>query len=76
MIKKYIPRARKFAEEVDRLDVADMHIGQLFATYPENIPEWPQDKIFELIEEINSDSLYRNYSSAMFNKRGTWRGLF
>jgi hypothetical protein len=76
-LSKWVSETRKLAEAEERLDVADMHIGQVLAQYPENIPEWPQEKIFKLIEEINSDSLKRNYSSAMFNKRGSsTRGPF
>jgi len=76
-LQTWINRTRELAQKVARLDVADMHIGQVLAQYPENIPEWPQEKIFEIIEEINSDSLNRNYSSAMFNKRGSsTRGPF
>lgn len=76
-LNKWVSETRKIAEAEERLDVADMHIGQVLAQYPENIPEWPQEKIFKLIEEINSDSLKRNYSSAMFNKRGSsTRGPF
>lgn len=68
---KWIKNVRTLAEEASRLDVADMQIGQVLAQYPENVPQWPQEKIFQVIEEINSDSLNRNYSSAMFNKRGS-----
>jgi hypothetical protein len=76
-LSKWVSETRKLAEAEERLDVADMHIGQVLAQYPENIPEWPQEIIFKFIEEINSDSLKRNYSSAMFNKRGSsTRGPF
>lgn len=76
-LSKWVSETRKLAESEKRLDVADMHIGQVLAQYPENIPEWPQEIIFKLIEEINSVSLKRNYSSAMFNKRGSsTRGPF
>ncbi|CAD5254206.1 MULTISPECIES: hypothetical protein [unclassified Imperialibacter] len=76
-LTKWVTETRKIAEAEERLDVADMHIGQVLAQYPENIPEWPQEIIFKLIEEINSDSLNRSYSSAMFNKRGSsTRGPF
>jgi hypothetical protein len=54
-----------------------MQIGQVLAQYPENIPQWPPEKIFHIIEEINTDSLKRNYSSAMYNKRSSSsRGAF
>jgi hypothetical protein len=71
VLKEWINLARKLAEAEGRLDVADIHIGQILAQYPENIPEWPPEKIFKIIEEINSDVLKRNYSTAMFNKRGS-----
>ena len=64
-------KSRELAKEASRLEVADMQIGKVLAQYPENIPEWPQEIIFQIIEEINSDSLKSNYSSALFNKRGS-----
>ena len=70
-LKEWINQARKLAEAEGRLDFADIHIGQVLAQYPENISEWPPEKIFEIIEEINSDILKRNYSTAMFNNRGS-----
>lgn len=71
VLMEWINKARKLAEEQSRLEVADMHIGQVLAEYPENVAEWPQEIIFQVIEEINTDSIKRNYSSAMFNKRGS-----
>ncbi len=76
-LRSWIEKVRELAKNVSRLVVADMQIGKLLAQYPENIPEWPQESIFKIIEEINSDSIKRNYSSAMFNKRGSSsRGAF
>jgi len=76
-LRQWIEKVRKLAKDVDRLDVADMEIGKVLAQYPENIPEWPQEIVFKIIEDINSDSLKRNYSSALFNKRGSsTRGPF
>jgi hypothetical protein len=73
----WIKKARALAVDVKRLKVADAEIGRLLAQYPENIPEWPNETIFEVIESINSDSIKRNYSSGMFNKRSfTSRGAF
>lgn len=73
----WVGKARKLAEHASRLEVADMEIGKMLAQYPENSPLWPNEYIFKLIEEINSDSLNRNYSSALFNKRGSSsRGVF
>ncbi len=76
-LKSWIEKVRELAKNVSRLEVADMHIGKVLAQYPENIPEWPQETIFKIIEEINSDSIKSNYSSALFNKRGSSsRGAF
>ena len=76
-LKKWITNARALAEEASRLEVADFEIGKVLAEYPENVQEWPQVKIFQIIEEINTDSLKSGYSSAMFNKRGlSTRGAF
>lgn len=73
----WISNVRVLAEKQSRLEVADIEIGQMLAQYPENIPEWPQEIIFQVIEEINTDNLKSNYSSAMFNKRGSsTRGPF
>lgn len=76
-LKSWIDKVRELARGVSRLEVADMQIGKVLAQYPENIPEWPQETIFKIIEEINSDSIKSNYSSALFNKRGSSsRGAF
>jgi len=76
-LRKWVQKVRKLAKGVSRLEVADREIGKVLAQYPENIPEWPQEIIFQIIEEINSDSMKRNYSSALFNKRGSSsRGSF
>jgi len=77
VLRDWIKKVRELAKEVSRLDVADMEIGKMLAHYPENIPEWPQEKLFQIIEEINTDSLKRNYSSALFNKSSfSSRGAF
>jgi hypothetical protein len=76
-LREWIKRARTLAEAEDRLEAADMHIGQVLAQYPESGSKWPHEGIFGIIEEINSNSLKGNYSSAMFNKRGSsTRGPF
>ncbi len=76
-LKEWITEARTLAKKESRLNVADSEIGKVLAQYPEDISQWPQEIIFQVIEEINSDSLKSGYSSAMFNKRGfTSRGAF
>ena len=65
-LRDWIKAARALAEECDRLEVADIHIGQLLAKYPEDSPNWPARTIFQVIE---------GYSNGMLNKGGvTIRG--
>lgn len=66
----WISDVRKLAKESSRLAVADSEIGKILAQYPENVPSWPNETIFKIIDEINSDPMKRGYSSGMFNKRG------
>lgn len=76
-LKTWIRKAREIAERESRLEVADMHIGTVLAQYPEDITEWPQETIFSIIEELNSEGINRNYSAALYNKRGSSsRGVF
>ena len=76
-LRDWIKAARALAEECDRLEVADIHIGQLLAKYPEDSPNWPQRTIFQAIEDINTEELKEGYSVGMWNKRGaTIRGAF
>lgn len=76
-LKTWVDKVRELAKNVSRLEVADMQIGKILAQYPENISEWPQETIFKIIEEINSESINSNYSSALFNKRSfSSRGAF
>lgn len=76
-LREWIDAARALARECDRLEVADMHIGQLLAKYPEDSPYWPERKIFQVIEDINTEELKEGYLVGMWNKQGvTTRGAF
>lgn len=76
-LRDWIKSARALASECDRLEVADMHIGQLLAKHPEDSPYWPERKIFQVIEDINTEDLKEGYSVGMLKKGGmTTRGAF
>ena len=76
-LREWVDVARALARECDRLEVADMHIGQLLAKYPDNSPHWPERTIFQVIEDINTEKLKVGYSIGMWNKQGiTVRGVF
>ena len=76
-LREWIKVARTLARECDRLEAADIHIGQLLAKYPERSPNWPARTIFQVIEDINTEKLKMGYSVGMWNKQGvTVRGAF
>lgn len=76
-MEQWVTRVRQLAQDFDRLDVADAQIGQVLAQYPENVSDWPPEEICQIIENINTDSLKRNFSAALYNKRGSsTRGPF
>ena len=74
-LKEWISKAVQLAKVKDREKFAYHHIGEQFAKYPEGVKNWPPMVLFGLMEELNSESLFHNYSIGMFNKRGfTSRG--
>ncbi len=62
---------------MDRLAVADIHIGNVLAEYPEQESVWPPDEICAIIESIDTEEIKRGFSTAIYNKRGfSSRGPF
>jgi len=73
----WISTARSLAEQTGRLKVADLHLGQVLAGYPEKEEPWPPEEICFIIDMINTDSIKSGFSTATFNKRGlSSRGVF
>lgn len=70
-LESWIEKSREMAEKEGRLEPADIHIGQMLSKYPE-APEksWPPNEICNIIQNINSETINLNFSSATFNKRG------
>jgi hypothetical protein len=68
---EWVTEVRELAKQVDRIIPADVEIGKILAQLPENNSEqWPPDPICQVIDTINSEVLTRNFSTAVFNKRG------
>ena len=77
VLREWVSHALQLAKEKDREKFVYTHLGELFAKYPErkNDPHWPPIGLFELMEELDSDKLFQNYSIGLYNKRGfTTRG--
>ncbi len=71
LLTDWIEKVRTLASQYDRLDAADSHIGKVLAQHIENDDHWPPDAICRVIEQIDTESLKRGFSSALYNKRGT-----
>lgn len=76
-LRDWICKARALAKTEGRLEVADEEIGKVLARYPEDSPSWPEEKIFRIIEEINSEELKEGYRLGLLNERSfSVRGVF
>ncbi len=72
----WVKKARVLCQESGHLGVCDSQIGELLANEPEpSLPElgWPSEPIRDLLEEVNSESLYHGFEIGIFNKRGVTR---
>lgn len=76
-LRDWVYKARALARTVGRLEIADEEIGKVLARYPEDSPSWPEEKIFRIIEEINSEKLEKGYFRELRRKRSfSVRGVF
>lgn len=77
-LNSWIDSLRTSAEQFGRIQVADVHIGKVLAQFPEQDNElWPPEGICQIIERIDSESLFGNFGTAIVNKRSmTSRGVF
>lgn len=76
-LRDWAYKARALARTVGRLEIADEEIGKVLARYPEDSSFWPEEKIFRIIEEINSEELKEGYRLGLLNERSfSVRGVF
>lgn len=75
----WIQSVRQLASEADRLELAEQHIGQIFA-HSANDPDddgWPHHVIRNMIENLNSEQINKGLMIERFNMRGTYsKSLF
>lgn len=73
-LSEWINNARQKATDMDRGDVADVHIGQILAHSPED-PEdeaWPHRVVRTAIESLKAEKIERGLMIERFNMRGTY----
>jgi len=76
-LMNWISNVREKAIKTGRIEVADNHIGNMLAEYPEKEEPWPPREICKIIEKINTQSLKSGFFSGAFNKRSfSSRGPF
>jgi hypothetical protein len=76
-LRLWVAKARELAMQADRTDVADVHIGHVFAyAATDEDGTWPTLPVRTVIEETASEALDSGFVTQIYNKRGvTSRGL-
>ena len=78
-LREWVTNARKRAKDADRLEVCDIHIGQVFARSGEDPSDQsiPVVPVREVIELFNSEEMQRGYAVGLHNLRGTFsKGMY
>lgn len=76
-LSEWLAEARRLLIEADRIDVGELHIGEVLAHAPED-PDgtFPTLPVRDALEAAPNDRLERGFSIGLFNKRGvTSRGM-
>jgi len=70
-LKSWVEKARELCEKLDRLEVCDIHIGQVLVySTPDEDGNWPPEEVCRIIEEIESKNLEKGFRTEIMNKRG------
>lgn len=76
-LESWVEKVRALGESEDILDCVDDQIGLILSRYPRNSPYWPEEHIFEIIDQVNSRRLNEGYQVGLFNSGGaTVRGAY
>lgn len=77
ILESWVEKVRALGESEDILDCVDDQIGLILSRYPRNSPYWPEEHIFEIIDQVNSRRLNEGYQVGLFNSGGaTVRGAY
>ncbi|MEJ1193120.1 hypothetical protein [Pseudarthrobacter sp. CCNWLW207] len=73
---EWVASVRKLLTDVDRLDVGEAHIGQVFAHAKADDGTWPPLPVRNFLDSSSTDAINRNFVVGIRNKRGvTSRGM-
>ncbi len=71
-LRRWVTEARKLADEKDRTEIADVHIGHVLFYYPEDPKDsvWPHRELRQFIEDIQNNQIEHGIEIEQFNSRG------
>jgi hypothetical protein len=70
-LRSWVIRARELTHANGRADVADHHIGEVLAHYPEGADgTWPHEALRALIEDLGSEKVEKGIIIGIYNSRG------
>lgn len=74
---EWVKQVRELGENCKRLKFVDFELGKLFASYPRNNDFWPCEEICEIMDTLNSENIFRTFSTEIYNSRGVYsKGLY
>jgi len=76
-LEEWVGEARRLLQEADRLEVGEVHLGQVLASAPSRDGEaWPPESVRDLLEDLQSEEIESGLRTELLNGRGvTSRGL-
>jgi hypothetical protein len=77
-LKSWVYKARELCKSLDRIEVCDIHIGQVLAyAVPDENNNWPPQEVCRIIDEVRSSKLDTGFIIGNHNKRGiVWKNPF
>lgn len=75
-LASWIRAVREASAELDRLDIADVCVGQLLSRAPAGHDGlWPCEPVRQVMEAVHSKPMMEGAQTGLYNSRGaTWRG--
>ena len=72
-LRDWVVEARSLCRAINRIEVCDSYIGQLFAHAPsEPDGSWPCIAVRDVIDEVGTESLTDGFVTGTLNKRGVY----
>ena len=73
VLRAWVTEMRAKAAEGDRIEVADITLGEVFAWAPMDLDgRWPCAAVREIIEVIDAPEIGRGFTTGIVNKRGSY----